>query len=120
MKLADDRIEASSTPLDLPETEPARSDSRSVVISIKAPAARSVQIAGEFNNWVPEELLPPLKEGGVWRKLYHLERGIYRYKFIVDGEWMTDPENPRFETNPYGGSDSVLEVSAEEALDGRR
>jgi chromosome partitioning protein len=108
------------TALDMPAVDPPGTDGRSVIMSIKAPEARSVQIAGEFNNWVPEELLPPIKDGGVWRKLYHLKNGNYRYKFIVDGEWMTDPENPRFEANPYGGADSVLEISAEEVFNGRR
>lgn len=112
--------EVVTTALDMPEIDPGENNGRSVIMSVKAPEARSVQIAGEFNNWVPEELIPPMKDGGVWRKLYHLREGIYRYKFIVDGEWMTDPENLRSEPNPYGGADSVLEISAEEVLNGRR
>jgi len=84
-----------------------------MLFSIKAPGARCVQIAGDFNNWVPEELLHPIKADGVWRKLYRLGNGSYRYKFIVDGEWMCDPENFHTEANPFGGLDSIVEIGAE-------
>jgi len=91
-----------------------------ILFTIKAPAARSVQVAGDFNHWISEELLPPIKEGGIWRKLHHLKKGTYRYKFLVDGEWMTDPQNSRFESNPFGGADSVLEVGVRGVVNGKR
>ena len=59
-----------------------------------------------------EELLKPIKADGVWRKLYRLGNGAYRYKFIVDGEWMCDPVNPHTEANPFGGADSIIETGA--------
>ena len=92
---------------------------RSILFTIKAPGARFVQIAGDFNNWVPDELLPSIKEGGIWRKLYHLEPGSYKYKFIVDGEWTTDPPNSYTEPNPFGGSDSVVRVEPQEVFNGK-
>ena len=39
-----------------------------------------------------------------------LEPGHYRYKFVIDGQWTTDPSNAHVEPNPYGGLDSVLEI----------
>lgn len=91
----------------------------SVLFTIRVPSALSVQIAGDFNHWVAEELRAPIKEGGVWRKLYHLKKGIYKYKFLVDGEWITDPQNPRSEPNSFGGADSILDVGTQEICDGR-
>jgi len=96
-----------------PEEE--RFENRSILFTVRAAGARYVQIAGDFTHWVPEELVPSVKAGGLWRKLYHLQPGIYKYKFIIDGEWMTDPQNPRSEPNPYGGTDSILEVSVQGA-----
>ena len=37
-----------------------------------------------------------------------LPPGSYRYRLIVNGQWITDPHNPLTEPNPYGGSDSVM------------
>ncbi|HNV86167.1 MAG TPA: AAA family ATPase [Candidatus Omnitrophota bacterium] len=101
--LEESRSVVSEKPLD---------DAQMTLFSIKAPGARCVQIAGDFNNWVPEELLKPIKADGVWRKLYRLGNGAYRYKFIVDGEWMCDPVNPHTEANPFGGADSIIETGA--------
>lgn len=90
-----------------------------VLLTMKAPGARYVQVAGDFNHWIPEDLLPPIKEGGIWRKLYRLKPGTYKYKFIVDGEWMADPHNHRSEPNPFGGIDSVLDIGGRQVLDAR-
>ncbi len=78
---------------------------------IKAGSAREVYLVGDFNNWAvtPESLLWQ-KEEGVWEKRLSLEPGRYRYKFLVDGHWKTDPNNDHLEPNPYGGLDSVLEI----------
>jgi len=54
--------------------------------------AKEVRLAGTFNGWNPAELLMNKMENG-WELPYVLAKGNYEYKFIVDGEWMTDPEN---------------------------
>lgn len=93
-------------------------DIRPVLFTLRVPAARTIEIAGDFNCWVPEELLRPIKTDGVWRKLYHLSPGTYRYKFLVDGEWTCDPQNPNTALNAYGVFDSVVEIGKQEALHG--
>jgi hypothetical protein len=78
---------------------------------IKTQTAKEVHLVGDFNNWnVSQNSLLWQKEQGVWQKRMILERGRYRYKYVVDGEWITDPGNSLCEPNPYGGVDSVLEV----------
>jgi 1,4-alpha-glucan branching enzyme len=54
--------------------------------------ARKVYLAGSFNDWAPGELLMQKVAGG-WELPYKLAAGRYEYKFIVDGQWMPDPEN---------------------------
>jgi len=89
---------------------------QNVLLRVCAPEAICIQVAGDFNNWVPEYMRSPIKRNGFWRKLYHLPKGNYKYKFIIDGDWTCDPGNQRREPNPFGGFDSVLEVGTCEAL----
>ncbi|MBI3252110.1 MAG: AAA family ATPase [Candidatus Omnitrophica bacterium] len=78
---------------------------------VKAAGAKEVHLVGDFNNWlVSSDSVLWQKEEGLWQKRLFLEPGRYRYKFVVDGEWTTDPANDQIEPNPYGGADSVLEI----------
>lgn len=78
---------------------------------LEAEQAREVHLVGDFNNWsvTPNSLLWQ-KDHGVWQKRLFLEPGRYRYKFVIDGNWINDPANDAVEANPYGGADSVLEI----------
>ncbi len=74
--------------------------------------AREVHLVGDFNNWsLSQDSLLWQKEEGLWQKKLFLNPGRYRYKFVIDGEWKTDPENLHLEPNSYGGMDSILEVA---------
>lgn len=63
--------------------------------------AHEVRLAGNFNLWDYTELFMKKTESG-WELQYALSQGIYEYKFIVDGEWITDPVNPYSAIRPYG------------------
>lgn len=54
--------------------------------------ARQVILSGSFNNWRTAELSMRRSIDG-WELDYQLPSGNYEYKFIVDGNWITDPEN---------------------------
>jgi hypothetical protein len=57
----------------------------------------SVTLAGTFNNWDVKALAMegPDKEG-YYTVPRTLTRGVYEYKFVVNGkEWFTDPSNLR-------------------------
>jgi len=56
-------------------------------------SADKVVLAGSFNNWSTNELVMQ-KDSVGWHLDYALGHGNWEYKFIVDGEWMPDPENP--------------------------
>lgn len=82
-----------------------------VIFRVKALHAKSVRIAGDFNNWTPESESEFGKDdAGVWSKMLHLNPGLYQYKLIIDDKWTTDPTNPIKVQSPFGGSNSVLVV----------
>lgn len=81
--------------------------SQGVTFTIEAPDAERVHLAGDFNNWTLDgsEMEPT---GGVWKKVVKLPPGRYRYRYVVDGRWQSDPLNAVVEPSPYGGEDSIL------------
>lgn len=82
-----------------------------VVFVTLYPRAQSVQIAGDFNSWQPEQhTMEKVGDTGVWQTQMKLEPGRYRYRLVVDGQWQQDPYNELTEMNPFGGFNSVLEI----------
>lgn len=82
-----------------------------VVFVTLYPRAQSVQIAGDFNNWKPENApMQKVGDSGVWQTEMKLPAGRYRYRLVVDGQWQQDPYNELTELNPFGGFNSVLEI----------
>jgi len=81
-----------------------------VLFQCNSPFASSVEIAGDFNNWIPEGLARASAPAGLWHKVIPIESGEFRYKFIVDGEWQVDPGHPQVKENTYGTYDSYLKV----------
>jgi chromosome partitioning protein len=81
-----------------------------VTLSLKAPGASKVWVAGDFNGWKTDDTTLMEQDNGVWKKRVSLTSGSYRYKFVKDGEWIEDPANPKVATNPYGQKDSLIEV----------
>ena len=80
-----------------------------VMFRLEAPNAARVQLAGDFNDWVLDGSdMNPV--GRVWKKVLKLHPGRYRYRYVVDGVWQSDPLNPAVEPNPYGGHNSILVV----------
>jgi chromosome partitioning protein len=85
-----------------------------VAFTIEAPAAARVQLAGDFNNWTPDGTeMEPL--GPIWKKVLRLAPGRYRYRYVVDGRWITDPLNAAVEPSPFGGENSVLVLEDQRA-----
>ena len=93
---------------DEPET------TREVMVRYRHPSASDVRIAGDFNGWVPDKGVRSLVEqdsgSRVWTKILLLPPGRYEYRYVVDGEWREDPDNPDAVAAPGGGRSSVLVV----------
>jgi 1,4-alpha-glucan branching enzyme len=74
-------------------------------------AAKSVSIAGTFNDWRPGATEMVSLGDGRWLKELVLAPGVYEYRLVVDGEWMPDPRASETAPNPFGGMNSVLKVN---------
>ncbi len=71
--------------------------------------ARTVVVTGNFSGWNPRGVA--LEKGsGEWTLPVYLREGTYAYKFLVDGQWMTDPANPLERKDAQGYSNSFLEI----------
>jgi chromosome partitioning protein len=82
-----------------------------VIFSVRFADAKRVLIAGDFNNWTPEVTpMTRLQTSGGWTMSLPLRPGRYRYRFIVDGKWVTDPHNKYVETNQFGELNNIVEV----------
>jgi len=82
-----------------------------VVFSVTAPEAKEVYVAGDFNGWKMDSMSKMDQDKGIWRKKMALTTGRYHYRFIIDGKWIEDANNPVNEVNPYGSIDSLIEVT---------
>ena len=67
---------------------------------------KSVQLAGDMNDWVPARNPMKLKDN-IWQTDVLVNPGRYQYKLVVDGKWMTDPAN-----SEVSGSNSIVHVGS--------
>jgi len=72
--------------------------------------AKRIILTGSFNSWDEKEIVMK-KSNGKWYYSLTLPGGKHHYKFIVDGHWITDPNNPVKEHDPYGNVNSVKMVN---------
>lgn len=82
----------------------------SATFYLNAPQAKTVYVTGDFNNWTVDESLRMIKDNDQWKLTVPLKSGCYHYRFVVDGIWQEDPGNPKFEKNPFGELDSLIEI----------
>ncbi len=80
-------------------------------LAYRAPLAREVAVAGDFNAWKPELARMRRGQGGVWTVEIPLSPGRrYEYMFLVDGRWVTDPTAPASVDDGFGGRNAVLDL----------
>ena len=78
---------------------------------LRAPKASSVYVLGDFNSWKRTDANRLTKvENGTWSGHFNISKGKYRYKFLVDDQWIHDPKNPLTEKNSFGTVDSILKI----------
>ena len=83
-----------------------------VAFSLFAPEAKEVYVLGDFNNWKLDGQSRMEQDNGTWKKRLGLTSGKYHYRFVIDGKWTEDANNPTKEINPYGSMDSLIEIIA--------
>jgi len=84
-----------------------------IVFSYLGPDAQAVYIAGDFNNWNAQDLPMTRQDSGDWTISVPLDPGKYEYKFIADGNWIEDPDNPEKKSDPFGGSNSLVTIGSD-------
>jgi chromosome partitioning protein len=88
-----------------------KQDGGEVIFAAKFDNAKQVQIAGDFNNWSPGSTpMTAASKPGDWKTRVALRPGRYRYRFVVDGRWTTDPANTYVESNQFGELNNIVEV----------
>ena len=103
---------AKPTAAELTVTKPAPGGLGLVSFELVNPAAKRVCVAGTFNDWQPEGApLAPVGNGR-WAVRVPIKPGRYEYLFVVDGQWLPDPNAKESVQNPFGGQNSVLGVTA--------
>ena len=81
-----------------------------ISLELIKPDAKTVCVAGSFNEWKPETSpLAPLGNGR-WAGDLAIKPGRHEYLFVVDGQWLPDPNARESVQNPFGGKNSVLVV----------
>jgi hypothetical protein len=71
--------------------------------------ARRVVLAASFNGWNTRELMMNKTAKG-WTLPLFVREGTHAYKFIVDGNWITDPANPVTRPDGAGNVNSFIGI----------
>ena len=81
-----------------------------VRFSLIAPSAKSVTIAGSFNQWDPEQAhLTGPDKNGIWTIILPLSTGRHEYRFIINkSEWVLDPAAPSIDDGLEGKNSFVI------------
>ena len=80
-------------------------------LELVKPEAKSVFVAGSFNEWNPARTPLTRSNDGKWVGDLSGVSGRHEYLFVVDGQWLPDPNARESVQNPFGGRNSVLIVS---------
>jgi hypothetical protein len=67
-----------------------------------------VFIVGEWSKWQSKECMHRMNN--IFIHDANLKVGVYKYKFVVDGKWSYDANQPH-EPDEYGSYNNIMEVS---------
>lgn len=88
-----------------------------VRFTLNAAGARTVAVAGDFNDWSTETGVLRDPDGdGVWSGLVAVRPGVHKYMFVVDSEeWVTDPVAESYVEDGFGMRNALLSVTRPQA-----
>lgn len=69
---------------------------------------KQVSVAGDFSDWKPVAMKK--QKDGSYSVTVAVPPGGHEYKFVIDGQWIVDPDNSRWALNPYGTLNSVAQA----------
>lgn len=84
-----------------------------VEFSVPSKNYKDVVIVGDFNNWNVSDEFTFKKSKK--RKEHVLKVNLaldqkYQYRYIIDGQFLNDPEADSFRSNPFGTENCVLDL----------
>lgn len=95
----------------MPPAWPQESDAKhEVILDFQELNGADLKIAGDFNDWVPDQGVRTISINGSIKKVFTVTPGAHEYRLIIDGVWQPDPTNPNKVPNPLGGINSLLNV----------
>jgi len=92
------------------EMDMAREKLLKATFELLAPDAKKVALTGDFNSWDANGIKMRKYKSGKWKANVDCTPGRYEYKYIVDNEWWTDPNNTKSAVNSFGAVNSVIEL----------
>jgi len=95
-----------------PPPEEAAPAPRRVEFALPAEGARTVAVAGDFNEWRTDATVLRDDDGdGVFVGAAELPPGSHAYMFVVDGErWVSDPYATNFRDDGFGHRNAIVRV----------
>jgi 1,4-alpha-glucan branching enzyme len=89
----------------------ARNTAKPVNFYCAAPAAASVVLVGDFNDWDATSHPMRRQVDGCWFLQVQLSHGHHRYQFLVDGTPVLDPRGTGIARNERNERVSLIAVS---------
>ena len=92
---------------------PPRVENDRLVFLYHDDVAKTVSLAGDFNQWDSSATSLSRDSSGLWlTEIEAPEAGRYQYKFVIDGHrWIEDPSNGMKTPDNHGGMNSVLAIA---------
>lgn len=82
-----------------------------VIFQVAASPKSEVFLAGTFNQWDPRRhQMKDTRDTGKYSITLMLAKGSYEYKFVINGNWVVDPECQNWVRNSLGTLNSVAQV----------
>src|SRR5207248_2670972 len=81
-----------------------RTPDGSVRLVVVAPAAATVELAGDFTDWQPVQLRR--NAAGTWETVRKIPSGVYRFNVRIDGSGWFAPAGTARATDDFGGERS--------------
>jgi 1,4-alpha-glucan branching enzyme len=80
-----------------------------VTFSIEAKDASEAFVVGDFNNWNIEEGALSKLKNGTFKGVFDIEKeSTYEFKYVVDGQYVNDPEADAFKWNDFAGTENSV------------
>lgn len=93
------------------KTIKAKPTAKRVTFQVTANPGGEVYLAGTMNQWNPtQHKMKDTRGNGKYAITLMLAKGEYEYKFVINGNWVVDPECQNWVRNAYGTLNSVVKV----------